>query len=420
MPGAEDPAASGEAVEPVFREEHGRATATLIRVLGDFARRGGGRRTPTRPRSSGGRATGCPRTRAGGSRRRPRTGRSIASAARGGSRSRTRSSSAMRSGPPVRGGPARPAENEMAPSRTTASGVFTCCHPALALEAAVTLTLRTSAGSHARDRPRFPRPEATMAQRLVRASGRSATRASLRVPRATGCRTRLDACCGSLYLVFNEGYSATAGEAYPARALHRSDPARAARRRRCCPTSRGVGLLALMLLHDARRLTLERPTGDLVPLEEQDRSRWDAAQIAEGRALVARTLRTGRVGPYQLQAAIAAVHARRDGRRDGLGADRGAVRRLAGVAVAGRRAQPRRRHRAGHGLRSRPGRGRRARRRTALAEYRFFHATRADYLRRLGAAPRRPTRTRGLELARTRRAGIPRAAPRRGPGRSIS
>ena len=192
--------------------------------------------------------------------------------------------------------------------------VFTCCHPALAPEAQVALTLRTLGGlsteeiAHA-----FLVPTPTMAQRLVRAKGKIRSAGiPYALPPDDALAERLQAVMAVVYLVFNEGYSASFGTS-----LVRNDLCEQAIRlgrmlAELLPgQSEPRGLLALMLLHDARRATRLDGCGDLVMLEDQDRTRWDQAQIEEGAALVEAALRAaGRgAGPYALQAAIAAVHA---------------------------------------------------------------------------------------------------------------
>ncbi|MEU7877780.1 RNA polymerase sigma factor [Microbispora bryophytorum] len=190
--------------------------------------------------------------------------------------------------------------------------IFTCCHPALALEARVALTLRTLAGLGTTEIARaFLVGEQAMAKRLARAK-QKIRHAGIpyRVPPAHLLPERLPAVLAVLYLLFNEGYSATAGAD-----LVRHDLAAEAIRLarvlvRLMPDEpEAAGLLALMLLHHARRAARLDEAGDLVVLEDQDRGRWDAGLIAEGVALLDGTLRRGRPGSYQVQAAIAACHA---------------------------------------------------------------------------------------------------------------
>jgi RNA polymerase sigma-70 factor (ECF subfamily) len=190
--------------------------------------------------------------------------------------------------------------------------MFTCCHPALALEAQVALTLRTLAGLTTGEIARaFLVPEATMSKRLVRAK-QKIRHAGIpyRVPPARLLPERTAAVLGVLYLLFNEGYAATAGADLVREGLC-AEAIRLARvLLRLLPDEPEViGLLALMLLHDARRVARVDQAGVLVPLEHQDRSRWDAREIGEGVELLDKALRLGRPGPYQLQAAIAACHA---------------------------------------------------------------------------------------------------------------
>ena len=189
--------------------------------------------------------------------------------------------------------------------------IFTCCHPALAMDARVALTLRTLGGLTTPEIARaFLVPEPTLAQRLVRAK-RKIRDAGIpyRVPPAALLPERLEGVLQVLYLVFNEGHTASSGDELVRRELC----AEAIRLARLLTTlmpdePETLGLLALMLLHDARREARTSAEGDLVLLDDQERSRWDRAKIEEGRELVERALLARRPGPYQLQAAIAALH----------------------------------------------------------------------------------------------------------------
>ncbi|MGW1208692.1 RNA polymerase sigma factor [Streptomyces sp. NPDC002499] len=189
--------------------------------------------------------------------------------------------------------------------------IFTCCHPAVPIEARVALTLRTLAGLTTPEIARaFLVPEATMAQRLVRAK-RKIRNAGIpyRVPPAHLLPERTAGVLGVLYLLFNEGYTASSGAELVRRNLC-AEAIRLARvLARLMPDEPEVlGLLALLLLHDSRRHARVDGAGELMTLEDQDRGAWDRAEIAEGAALVETALRRGSPGPYQIQAAIAACH----------------------------------------------------------------------------------------------------------------
>lgn len=189
--------------------------------------------------------------------------------------------------------------------------IFTCCHPAISPDAQIALTLRTVCGftteeiAHA-----FLTPPPTIAQRIVRAKSKIRdAHIPYEVPSHTELPDRLDSVLHVIYLVFNEGYSASFGDS-----LTRHDlSAEAIRLGRLLvellPEPEAMGLLALMLLQESRRAARVSPTGDLILLNEQDRSLWDHAQITEGLSLVQQALASRRFGPYTIQAAIAAVHA---------------------------------------------------------------------------------------------------------------
>jgi len=292
------------AVAAAFRDEWGRVVATLIRVTGDWDvaeecaqdaftlaletwRRDGV------PRNPGAWLTTAARNRAIDRARRAATGVS-----------KLREATVLSSGDD--------AFHDSGIEDDRLRLIFTCCHPALAVDAQVALTLRTLCGLTTAEIGRaFLVPEPTMAQRIVRAK-RKIRNAGIpyRIPPAHLLPERTAAVLAVLYLLFNEGYSASAG----ADLLRRALTGEAIRLGRTLVAlmpdePEAVGLLALMLLHDARREGRVDAQGDLVPLEDQDRSGWDRERIDEANSLLEAALRRGRPGPYQVQAAIAACHA---------------------------------------------------------------------------------------------------------------
>jgi RNA polymerase sigma-70 factor (ECF subfamily) len=269
--------------------------------------------------------------------------------------------------------------------------IFTCCHPALATDAQVALTLRTLGGLGTAEIARaFLVPEATMAQRLVRAKHKiKAAAIPFRVPPPHLLPDRLSAVLAVVYLIFNEGYD---GRGELAAEAIRLGGALA----ELMPDEPEVfGLFALMLLNDSRRAARVRD-GELVLLADQDRALWDWPQIEAGRASLERALALHGGGPYVLQAAIASLHAAHDSDWPQIAALYGELARLTGSpvvelnrAVAIAEAEG-------------PERGLRAIARLELDAYHYLHATRADFLRRLGRATEaRAAYGRALELVRS-------------------
>ncbi len=395
-------AETSSVVDRVFREESGRATATLIRVLGDFDLAEDAvadafvialERWPRDgvPANPGAWITTTARNRAIDRIRRRRIA----------------AEKTERLARDQLAGLEREAVDPAAEAIARADGddamgipddrlrlIFTCCHPAIPPEARIALTLRTLGGLTTPEIARaFLVPEATLAQRLVRAKRKIRDAAiPYRVPPDELLPERLDGVLRVLYLVFNEGYAASSGDSLIRRELC-GEAIRLARvLAGLMPDEPEVlGLLALMLLHDARREARVAPDGSMVLLDDQDRRLWDRVRIEEGTALVGRALRMRRPGPYQLQAAIAALH---DEAASADATDWGQIALLYDeldarspspvVALNGAvaRALADHRSRGDDGLRE--GLIRLDGLAEPLADYPYLHAARADLLRRLG------------------------------------
>jgi RNA polymerase sigma-70 factor (ECF subfamily) len=290
-------------IEATFREEHGRVLAALISQLGDFELAEDALQDALVEALKRWPADGVPRN----------PGAWLTTVARRRAIYRLRRAAVLERKAAILSPPSDEEETEMAAiPDDRLKLMFTCCHPSLALEAQVALTLHTLGGLSTPEIARaFLVPVPTMAQRLARARAKIRNaRIPYRVPPADLLPERLDALLAVIYLIFNEGYVATAGDT-----LTRGDLCGEAIR--LCRvlvsllsgSAEARGLLALMLLHDSRRETRLNAAGALVLLDEQDRSRWDRAKIREGIAILDEALALYDPGPYQVEAAISALHA---------------------------------------------------------------------------------------------------------------
>jgi RNA polymerase sigma-70 factor (ECF subfamily) len=283
--------------------------------------------------------------------------------------------------------------------------IFTCCHPALPSDAQIALTLREVCGLTTEEIARaFLTAPPTLAQRIVRAKSKiKLAGIPYAIPERDDLPERLDSVLRVIYLVFNEGYAASSGTELTRRELSAEAIRLGHLLVQLLPEPEAIGLLGLMLLQESRRAARASPTGELILLDAQDRSLWDAAMIGEGTALVTRALSSRRFGPYTLQAAIAAVHAEAP---DGAATDWAQIVGLYDVLLRIEPSPIVELNRAvAVAMRDGPAAGLKLVEvllaRGDLENYHLAHATRADLCRRLGKANEaRSAYERALELSR--------------------
>jgi RNA polymerase sigma-70 factor (ECF subfamily) len=297
--------AARERIDSVYRSDSRRVLATLIRLLGDF--------DLAEEAMQDAFAAAVDRWPADGIPANPRTWLVSAGRFKAIDRLRRRATFDTRLAPVLRRvdqSVEQPAVDDEEVEDDRLRLIFTCCHPALGREAQVALTLREVCGLTTEEIARaYLTPAPTLAQRIVRAKAKIRdARIPYQVPTRADLPERLDSVLHVIYLVFNEGYSASSGSSIVRHDLSSEAITLARLLVELLPEPEALGLLALMLLHDARRAARVSPDGELVLLDDQDRSLWNHAQIAEGCRLTEKALTVGAVGPYGLQAAIAAVH----------------------------------------------------------------------------------------------------------------